>query len=111
MRDLDDFWRTAWVLAGEGTSTRPLRGISRATRSPGRYSLVWDGKDDGGRPLSQGLYRLHLDINREDGPPEDREIHTHTSVEIFCGGAATSNGAADRPELRRVQATYGPVNK
>jgi hypothetical protein len=111
VRELDDFWRNAWILAGEGTSTRRLRGISRATRRLGTYSLVWDGKNDAGRPLPQGLYSLHLDINREDGPPKEREIHTHSSIDIFCGDMAAANAVADKPELRGVKATYGPGGK
>ncbi|MDP7397467.1 MAG: DUF2271 domain-containing protein [Lentisphaeria bacterium] len=109
VRELDEFWRNAWILAGEGTSTRRLRGISRATRRLGTYSLVWDGKSDAGRPLPQGLYSLHLDINREEGPPREREIHTHSSVDILCGDTAAANAAADKPELRGVKATYGPA--
>jgi hypothetical protein len=33
-RDLNTFWRNAWVLAGEGSSPLPLREYSRATRAP-----------------------------------------------------------------------------
>jgi len=41
--------------------------ISRATRPPGKYSLIWDGKDDQGRPLPQGEYTLFIDAAREHG--------------------------------------------
>ena len=32
----------------------------RATRSPGKYSVAWDGKDDAGKALPQGTYTVNL---------------------------------------------------
>lgn len=42
--------------------------VSSATRMPGRYTLVWDGKDDRGRLVPQGAYTLNLEAAREHGP-------------------------------------------
>lgn len=44
--------------------------ISSATRMPGKYSLVWDGKDDKGAPVMQGAYMFNLETAREHGPYE-----------------------------------------
>jgi hypothetical protein len=41
---------------------------SSATRMPGRYSLVWNGRDDRGRPVTQGTYIVNLETAREHGP-------------------------------------------
>jgi thiamine biosynthesis lipoprotein ApbE len=41
--------------------------ISRSTRPPGKYSVVWDGKDDHGKPLGRGEYTLYIDAAREHG--------------------------------------------
>jgi thiamine biosynthesis lipoprotein ApbE len=41
--------------------------MSRPTRPPGKYSVVWDGKDDHGKPLERGDYVLYIDIAREHG--------------------------------------------
>ena len=41
--------------------------ISRATRRPGAYDLVWDGLDDAGRPVAPGAYTLLLEAAREHG--------------------------------------------
>lgn len=41
--------------------------ISGATRGPGRYKAVFDGKDDAGQPLPPGDYTLFLEIARERG--------------------------------------------
>src|SRR3954462_2530045 len=41
--------------------------ISSATRLPGKYSVVWNGRDDRGRPVQQGTYRLLIEAAREHG--------------------------------------------
>ena len=39
---------------------RRVRTLARGIHAPGEYALVWDGRDDNGRPLSAGVYYLHL---------------------------------------------------
>jgi thiamine biosynthesis lipoprotein ApbE len=41
--------------------------MSRPTRPPGKYSVIWDGKDDRGKPLDRGDYTLFIDSAREHG--------------------------------------------
>jgi thiamine biosynthesis lipoprotein ApbE len=41
--------------------------ISRPTRPPGRYSVIWDGKDDQGKLVPDGPYTLFIDAAREHG--------------------------------------------
>ena len=41
--------------------------ISSATRLPGKYSASWDGRDDRGRVVEQGAYRLYIEAAREHG--------------------------------------------
>jgi thiamine biosynthesis lipoprotein ApbE len=41
--------------------------ISRATRAPGKYELLWDGKDDQGSALPGGTYHVCLEVVREHG--------------------------------------------
>ena len=111
LRDLNDFWKFGWTLAGEGRDPRGARSISKATRRPGRYRLLWDGLDDKGRALPQGKYVLRLDINRENGPPNSREGHTTVSLPIECGAKAVTVTAKDQPELESVKAVYGPSKR
>jgi hypothetical protein len=49
----------------EGTSI--LGTVSSATRSPGKYSLVWDGNDNQGRPVKAGTYTINIEAAREHG--------------------------------------------
>lgn len=44
-----------------------VKTVSSATRSPGKYKLVWDGKDDGGKRIKEGTYTLFLEAAREHG--------------------------------------------
>lgn len=49
-------------------STRKrMDNVTRPTRGPGEYRLVWDGKDDFGASLPPGDYVLHVEASREDG--------------------------------------------
>lgn len=41
--------------------------VSSATRLPGRYTVTWDGKDESGRPVEQGTYRVIIEAAREHG--------------------------------------------
>jgi hypothetical protein len=40
---------------------------SRATRPAGKYKVIWDGKDDRGKPVNQGKYTLSIEVAREHG--------------------------------------------
>lgn len=41
--------------------------ISRPTRQPGKYSAVWDGKDDEGKYAPPGEYTVSIEAAREHG--------------------------------------------
>lgn len=41
--------------------------VSRATRPPGKYRAVWDGKDDHGKPVKSGKYTIYIEAAREHG--------------------------------------------
>ena len=41
--------------------------IARATRQPGKYSVVWDGKDDKGKLVAVGKYTVSIEAAREHG--------------------------------------------
>jgi thiamine biosynthesis lipoprotein len=44
-----------------------VKAVTRATRQPGKYEVVWDGKDDAGKALPQGTYTIKVEVHREHG--------------------------------------------
>ncbi len=46
------------------TSSSP---IARPTRLPGKYRLIWDGKDNHGKQLAGGDYTILIEAAREHG--------------------------------------------
>lgn len=57
---------SAWWKIGKDNKAL-LRAVTKATRAPGKYELVWDGKDDAGKALPQGTYTVKLEVHREHG--------------------------------------------
>ena len=116
IKQSDTFW-AAWQLAGRGKvkgrggQLKRLSMVTRASRPTGSYTVVWDGKDDQGRPVPRGRYTVHIDVNREFGPPRRKELHTHTSGGINCGARTASIKLPDKPELGDVKITYGPSKR
>lgn len=106
VRKLSTFWREGWVLSGSGADYDGLRAVSRASRRPGQYSVVWDGRDDAGQRVPRGRYRVRIDINREHGPGPERD--TAATLEISCGEDPAHAEALDQPELASVRVDYGP---
>jgi thiamine biosynthesis lipoprotein len=44
-----------------------VASMSGATRPPGQYSVVWNGRDDRGTLVEQGPYRIVIEAAREHG--------------------------------------------
>ena len=44
-----------------------ISSTTSATRSPGKYSLKWDGKDDAGNFVKEGKYTIYIEVAREHG--------------------------------------------
>lgn len=63
-------WYTANRAAVAQGSPDGTTTASGATRLPGAYSLVWDGKTDAGARAAQGEYFVCIEAAREHGPYE-----------------------------------------
>lgn len=67
-------WHRDLLRWYKNDSVRKLAGgkdlietIAGATRGPGQYKVLFDGKDDAGEPLSPGKYTLFIEVAREHG--------------------------------------------
>ena len=94
---------TTWYAASApGGDDDFIHSVSRATRAPGTYPVVWDGTDDFGKPVPQGTYTITVEINREDG----RHVSTNTS--IVCEGVPHAAELTATVETGVSQVSYGP---
>jgi thiamine biosynthesis lipoprotein len=55
-----------WRRAGSGTRLDTYN-VTRPTRGPGEYQLVWDGKDENGASLLEGEYQLNVEATSRYG--------------------------------------------
>jgi thiamine biosynthesis lipoprotein ApbE len=60
----------AWYAANNDKYNATLNNMasfSSATRSAGKYSIKWDGKDDKGDYVKKGTYKINVEVAREHG--------------------------------------------
>ncbi len=60
-------WNRSDKLRALADGTDLTTTVSSATRSPGKYTLKWDGRDDKGQPVKAGKYTVFLEAAREHG--------------------------------------------
>jgi thiamine biosynthesis lipoprotein len=54
-------------LRAMSEGTEILNSVTTATRSPGKYTFKWDGKDNSGKLVKQGRYTVLVEASREHG--------------------------------------------
>jgi thiamine biosynthesis lipoprotein len=59
-------WYSAYYAASMSGNDN-LTSSTSATRSAGKYTLKWDGKDDKGNLVKQGTYTVYIEAAREHG--------------------------------------------
>ena len=64
--DLKRWYRSDRVRK-QAEETDLVELVSEATRKPGKYSLVWNGKDNTGKLVAPGEYTLYIESAREHG--------------------------------------------
>src|SRR5262245_37634154 len=86
-----------------GGNTQPLRPVTRATRPAGKYELVWDGRDNDGKPLPLGSYRITVETNQEHG------TYAKQAGTIDVGDSPASITLPATTNFEAVVVRYGPT--
>lgn len=73
---------------------------SSATRSPGQYSLIWDGLNEKGSRAQQGEYTVFVEVARERGP------YGRVRIPLTLGAAPTKGSGEGQGDLGAVNADY-----
>ena len=91
---------TGWWKLAKGDQDF-VKTITKATRNPGKYDVVWDGKDDKGNPLPRGTYTIKVEVHREHGK------HLYQSGKIVCEGEIATDTFEKNAESEAVVVAYG----
>src|SRR5262249_10525032 len=62
--ELREWYRVSRTHGGAQNATA---SVTSATRSPGKYTVKWDGKDLSGNPVQPGKYTVVIEAAREHG--------------------------------------------
>ena len=90
-----------WKAFGDDPAAQEkLDTVTRPSRQPGRYTAVWDGKDDAGRPVGQGKYTINIETSREHGD------HTYQAIALDLGAKPAAGNAAGGVEAGPAAARY-----
>ena len=95
LRDLNTWWKF-----GQGDDAL-IKAVTKATRGPGKYDLVWDGKDDKGQPVGRGTYTVRVEVHREHGK------HVFQSGKIKCDAEASAATLEKNAETEATGVAYG----
>jgi thiamine biosynthesis lipoprotein len=79
-----------------------FRSATRATRSAGKYDLVWDGLDNEHKPLPLGSYKITIETNQEHG------AYAKQTGTIDIGDSPSSITLPATTNFDAVLVQYGP---
>lgn len=90
------------LRAWYGLHTDDAASVTSATRSPGSYTLSWDGKDDRGQYVKQGKYTICIEAAREHGTyqlmRQEMDFNGKTKQQTLNGNVEIESAALDYRE-------------
>src|SRR5262249_6862212 len=92
---------SAWWGKIDRTDRAMLKAVTRSTRAPGKYEVVWDGKDDRGKPVPQGTYTVRVEVHREHGK------HVTQTGKLECGAEGAKITLEKNAETEATVVEYG----
>jgi hypothetical protein len=81
--------------------TNLIDSISRPTRAPGKYNVVWDGKDDAGQSVKPGSYTILIEAAREHG------TYQLIRQEVTLGDKPIEKTLTGNIEIKSAKLIYG----
>ncbi len=94
----------AWYRVAESRASKDAysfaHSIASATRSPGRYTFNWDGKDDAGKPAAAGKYTVFIEAAREHG------TYQLMRQQMDCSGTAAKVDLKGNTEIAGASLDY-----
>ena len=94
--EMTGFWKVT------GGDKDLLYKLTRATRAPGSYRVVWNGLDDDGKPVPRGTYRVVIETNRYHGE------YAKAAGTIVCESETSSITLAGSVNYDTIKVQYGP---
>jgi hypothetical protein len=91
---------TAWNFLKGGQNQ--FKSVTRATRSPGKYDVVWQGLDNSNKPVPPGTYRIIVETNQEHG------TYARQAGTIVIGDSPASITLPATANFDTVTIQYGP---
>ena len=92
-------------LRAMSEGTEILNSVTSATRSPGKYTFKWDGKDNSGKLVKEGRYTVLVEAAREHGG------NNVVRREIDFSGESSQAQLPPGGELGAVTLDYHKVNR
>ena len=89
-----------WMSGVDAGAQDVIATTSSATRLPGTYSVVWNGRDDHGQPVPQGTYRLYIEASREHGS------YGVMQQELALGTKPLAADLGTNDEIRRARVEF-----
>lgn len=80
-----------------------LDTIAKPSRPAGRYSVVWDGKDDQGKRVAAGQYQIHIESAREHGD------HSYQHFDLMVSPQPSVQNKPAKDELGALQLRFDRV--
>lgn len=90
----------AWYRMSQAAGTDLVGTVSSATRTPGRYTLTWDGTSQDGKPVPVGSYTVYIEAAREHG------TYQLMKQEITIPGAARHFDLPGNAEITAASIDY-----
>ena len=98
-------WYRAEQMRAAAEKTEILRSVTSATRSPGKYSFVWDGRDNSGKLVKAGKYTVLIEAAREHGG------YNLVHREMDFNGEPAQVQIPAQGELGAITLDYGKVSR